>query len=630
MSATAEVSGAPSPTLCLCMMVKNESHVVARALRSIRPYIDYWIVCDTGSTDSTIVEVLNALSGVPGQLHRTNWVNFGHNRTRALQLARDKADYSLIMDADMVANVTGPFKHKLTADCYEIRYTGELDYVQTMLVANRHEWAYRGVTHEYIWSETAILREPLEELLLVHHADGGMRADKFERDIRLLTQSVANEPDNARDTFYLAQSYFDLRRYAEALPWYLKRAAMGGWSEEQWYALYRAACCRHNLGESWEDVLAAYVEAYNARPWRQEPLYEIVKHYRESAGYDAGYRAGVSAFMAPYPADKLFIDRAIHRYAFNLEFGVCAYGAGRLKEAIQAFNLVLRCGSVPPEIAESALRGRRLALNDLYKPNVDAPLASNRIVVICPFFNPGEYLKQCVESLRSQDFSNFEVIFVDDASTDGSSHHIPEADPRFRIVRNPRNLGAARNVHHVLTEYLAPDDIAVCLDGDDWLADSTVLSRINRFYNEHDCWVMYGQFQSASGNLGFSEPFACKHELTAHRTYFRASHIRTFRAGLFHAIAATDPEYSCLKDDHGEWLRFTADCALMFPLIELAGFNRTRFQQEVLYVYNDLNPLCQHRLDRESQLKAFERISQMPQFEEINDYHDCIPTLSPA
>src|SRR5262245_23912269 len=98
---------ARTPTLCLCMMVCDESRVVGRSLRSVRAIIDYWVICDNGSADSTIVEILNTLSGIPGQLHRTAWVNFGHNRTRAIQLAKGKADYILIMDADMIANVRG-------------------------------------------------------------------------------------------------------------------------------------------------------------------------------------------------------------------------------------------------------------------------------------------------------------------------------------------------------------------------------------------------------------------------------------------------------------------------------------------------------------------------------------------
>ena len=51
---------------------------------------------------------------------------------------------------------------------------------------------------------------------------------------------------------------------------------------------------------------------------------------------------------------------------------------------------------------------------------------SNRIVVVTPFYNPGEFLEKCVASLMSQKYDNFKVIFVDDCSTDGSFDKLPK------------------------------------------------------------------------------------------------------------------------------------------------------------------------------------------------------------
>lgn len=604
------------------MMVCNEAHVIARALRSVRPFIDYWVICDTGSTDTTIMEVLSTMSGVPGQLHRTDWRNFGHNRERALSLARDKADYILIMDADMIANMKAPFKHKLTADCYEIRYEGPLDYSQTMLVSTRHQWRYVGVTHEYIHSDTADSRDALPELTLTHFADGGMRSDKFERDVRLLEEALREDPTDSRNTFYLAQSFYDLGRFAEARPWYEKRSTMRGWDQEGWYALYRRALCMSKSGEPWETVLPAFTDAHNARPSRLEPLYEIVKHYREAGEYQPGYEFATAGLQVPYPSDSLFIDRPIYTHLFLLEFGVCAYGLGRHAEAVWAFNLVLRCAEAEPWAIESALRGQRWAVTALYGPVLDSAETTppNRILVFVPFYNAGDYLRDAVASLLEQDYAHFEVLFVDDASTDGCASHIP-ADPRFHVVRNERRQGVAANLRTCLAAHQRLDDIVVCLDGDDRLACADALTRIDRMYREHDCWVMYGQFRYPGGGLGFSQPYASPAEMETHREYFRASHIRTFRAGLFAAIARQDPDFQCLRDEDGSWLQYSADAALMFPLLEMAGFDRVRFQPEVLYLYNDKNPLCQHHTDREEQVRAYDWISRQPRFLRIDSYH---------
>ena len=88
------------PTICLTMIVKNESEVIRRCIDSVRNYINYWVIVDTGSTDGTqelIKEIMNEYD-IPGELHERPWVDFGHNRTESLQYAKDKCDYRLIID----------------------------------------------------------------------------------------------------------------------------------------------------------------------------------------------------------------------------------------------------------------------------------------------------------------------------------------------------------------------------------------------------------------------------------------------------------------------------------------------------------------------------------------------------
>src|SRR5262245_49038382 len=97
-------------SICLVMIVRNESAVVRRCLDSVKGVISHWVICDTGSTDDTAIIIEETLKGIPGTLYRTPWVDFGHNRSLALQLARGKADYHLLIDADMVVNVRREFR----------------------------------------------------------------------------------------------------------------------------------------------------------------------------------------------------------------------------------------------------------------------------------------------------------------------------------------------------------------------------------------------------------------------------------------------------------------------------------------------------------------------------------------
>jgi len=635
-----------APTLCLCMIACNEAHVIERALRSVRGILDYWIICDTGSHDATAVLAIRALAGIPGELHRTDWVNFGFNRTQAIQLARPHADYLLVMDADMIVNVFDPgFKKNLTADSYEIRYEGEVDYWQAMLVSTRPDWHYVGVTHEHLDTPAPFTWDKLHGLSLTHFADGGMRADKFQRDIRLLTAALEEEPLNPRNLFYLAQSHIYLDQFEPAIHFYQQRIALAGWEEERWYAMLQLARARQLSNHPWEVVLEDFKAAFEARPWRLEPLYEIVRHYREVADYEAGYAyAAIAGHSAPYPNDLLFIEKTVHELLFPLEYGVCAYGTQRYSEAIDAFNRVMLqapqntlegSDSHTPGnprgshqwIAESAVRGRSMALCALFPASAGEINAmqepANHLMVLVPFHNPGSALARCLESLELQDHTNFDVLFLDDGSTDDSPAILQATlrrDPRFRLIRRTSRHGLARNLSSALLTHCRPHDIVVCVDGDDWLTTPDALSFVDNLYRDHDCWLTYGQFEFANGDYGFAQPFSTEDDFATLRDYFRASHLRTFRAGLFHTLAEFDPKLHCLRDEAGNWLTSAVDAALMCPLMELAGHGRVRFADRVLYHYNDQGPDHIHTSHRQAQSVNFECVRNKPRFAPIDSY----------
>ncbi len=75
------------PTIALAMIVRNEESIIERCLRSVMGLIDSWVICDTGSSDRTREVVASTLAGVPGRLHDTTWIDFGHNRTELLGFA---------------------------------------------------------------------------------------------------------------------------------------------------------------------------------------------------------------------------------------------------------------------------------------------------------------------------------------------------------------------------------------------------------------------------------------------------------------------------------------------------------------------------------------------------------------
>ena len=116
------------------------------------PYITTWCIVDTGSTDSTqqIIRDFFADAALPGELHERPWKDFGTNRTEAIELAKDKAEYLLIIDADEVFEAQSGFTFpELTMGAYQLKtILGNIEYYRTQMVRSDLPFRYIGVLHE--------------------------------------------------------------------------------------------------------------------------------------------------------------------------------------------------------------------------------------------------------------------------------------------------------------------------------------------------------------------------------------------------------------------------------------------------------------------------------------------------
>ena len=239
--------------ICLNMIVKNEAKIIERCLRSVMPHISCAVICDTGSTDNTLSLVADMFDdGFPLSCIFTEFRNFSHARNVALDAARNSThqfDYILLVDADMELMAEPHAFAGLEDHAYMLRQeAGGLSYWNARLLHRDAIAEYRGATHEYL-SIGGATTPRLAGPYFVDHVDGANRPDKFERDLRLLTEEHLREPDNPRTVFYLGQTCRDMGRYQEAARWYAKRAEMGAWPEEAWRAkLEESRCLRRTNG----------------------------------------------------------------------------------------------------------------------------------------------------------------------------------------------------------------------------------------------------------------------------------------------------------------------------------------------------------------------------------------------
>ena len=349
-------------SICLCMIVKNEAAVIRRCIDSVRQLITHWIIVDTGSTDGTQNIIRECLRDLPGELYERPWRDFAHNRSEALALARPRAQYSLVIDADDTLELPADYRLPiLDCDAYqlEIRDTPLL-YWRTQLVNNRLEWRYRGVLHEFMTCDKQHSLAVLPIGMRRNH-DGARRKDPswFDKDVQLLENALRDESDpflRARYIFYLAQSYRDSRSPALALKYYRERSSLGFWQEEVFVSLYHVAKLMEELGYPDEEVLAAYDAATRSNPARIEARHGASRLCRLRGLNARGYDVAKPGLGQRVPTDALFAETWIYDFGLADEFAVNAYWAKDYGASIEANLGLLQGGRLP-----SSEQGRVIA-----------------------------------------------------------------------------------------------------------------------------------------------------------------------------------------------------------------------------------------------------------------------------
>ena len=338
--------------ICLVMIVRDEAHVLARCLASVRPYIDSYVICDTGSSDETCRVALAALAGVPGSIYHDQWVDFGHNRSLSLERARAyNADYLLLIDADEVLAVEDAFCFEdLAASSYLIRtVSGAFSYSQQRLLAASLPWRYAGTIHEYLVCEGQGVIEYLSGAHYSTPSDGARSLDpnKLDADVALLRSAVARDPRDGRMWFHLGLCERRAGRLDLAIQAFEARIGIEeGVDYEVWYADYMLGHCFHDQGKK-DHAEHAMLEAYANFPQAIEPVFWLGKWALEGGDPFRALPLLDLAASKPLPRALFIREDQLYAWEARITLAKCLVALGRAEDANMVLLQLYRSGALP-------------------------------------------------------------------------------------------------------------------------------------------------------------------------------------------------------------------------------------------------------------------------------------------
>lgn len=386
MNSTTTTTPSPSssnlPTICLNMIVKNESRVIERLLNSVVHLIDTYCIEDTGSTDNTVELITTFFKerGISGKIVVEPFIHFAHNRSHAFKQAEGMADYLLLLDADMIFTYSLPpleIRSRLVQNdvFYVFQGSTTLCYKNVRFAKNHPESKYITPTHEYFsppaGSTYGLFNKT--EIFIDDRGDGGSKQNKATRDIELLTAELerigAEGGDKAavvaaagadRCYFYLANSYRDAGDYEKAIEFYKKRVEIGGWVEEQWHSLFEIGNIYKKQNKI-EQAVFYWLEAFEKHPMRVENLYKIIEYYRQKSSYKIAHYFWKLADRLRTEhtnwGEYLFLHSEIYEYLLDYEHSLIGYYTGdEHQELAQSIMKVIAHPSVASNVFDNCLK----------------------------------------------------------------------------------------------------------------------------------------------------------------------------------------------------------------------------------------------------------------------------------
>ncbi|NRB21725.1 glycosyltransferase family 2 protein [Candidatus Dependentiae bacterium] len=227
------------------------------------------------------------------------------------------------------------------------------------------------------------------------------------------------------------------------------------------------------------------------------------------------------------------------------------------------------------------------------------------MVVVSCSYNNAPWAEKSLDSIFMQKYDNYRVIYVDDASQDGTAEIVQAYIEKHNLqdkVTLIKNDQRRRKMHNIYNVYHTCEDheIIVQLDGDDWFAHDEVLAYLNQAYLNNDIWLTYGTHENVpKSNIG-AKSSAIPLNLVKNRTFrekFRYMPTRSFYAWLFKSIKLEDTLCTNVQGFEGKFFPVLNDGVMMWAMLEMAHY-RFKYLKKTSYIANRKNPIIGRKVDR--------------------------------
>lgn len=347
-------------TLGLCMIVKNESEVLARALESIKSAVDEIVIVDTGSTDNTVEIARRYTDKVYSYVWRNDF-----SAARNYAVSKVTSDYWMWLDADdVVPERTARLIGKLIrgadgqVDVYMLPYVLGTDnggkptfsYYRERIMKNRADFLFVGRVHEAVVPHGNVVREPFPIL----HAKPHERTSGT-RNLDIYKAMVAEgEPLGPREKYYYSRELYFNGLYDEAareLKTFLKEKS--AFTANKIDACILLSRCHRRAG----DTEAALGYAFNSFVYglpTGEACCEIGSIYFDKSDYkSAAYWYERAARLKPDLDSGAFIDANCYGFIPLIWLAVCYDRLGDTKKAYRYHKRARRLCPEHPSVIQN-------------------------------------------------------------------------------------------------------------------------------------------------------------------------------------------------------------------------------------------------------------------------------------